>query len=111
MFGPGYNQIKILQFDDTFQMRHGCFVEVFPHLVTDKEHSCFRMVYDVMDIVCLEFVENRNGNGSVGDDTQEGGSPVGAVAAAKCYFIPWLDSCMLEQDMHFFYFPCYVFIL
>ena len=69
------------------------------------------MVDDVVHVVGLELVKDRNGYCPVSYDAQESGCPVGTVAPAQRDFVPFPDSCMFEQDMHFLYLSGHVLIL
>ena len=51
-------QGEVRHHEDTFEQRHGAFVEIFPHLVADKKKLGLGVVDDVMHIVRLEFVKN-----------------------------------------------------
>ena len=111
LFRAWNHQIEVLQFDDTFQVRHGRFVEVLPYLIAYKQHAGLRMVYYIMYIVCFKFVKDRYSHRSVGDYSKECSSPVGTVSAAECDFISFLYACMFQQNMHFFYLARYILIL
>ena len=50
-------QGEVRHHEDTFEQRHGAFVEIFPHLVADKKKLGLGVVDDVMHIVRLEFVK------------------------------------------------------
>ena len=58
---------EVRQQYDTHQQGHCLFIEVFPCPVADKQQLGFGMIDDVMNIVGLEFVKDRNDDGSVSD--------------------------------------------
>ena len=59
----------------------------------------------------MELVEDGHGNGSVGEDAEEGGSPSAEVASAEGYLVARLDACLLEEDVHLLDDAGYIFIL
>jgi hypothetical protein len=64
-----------------------------------------------MYVVGLEFVKDSHSYCPVSNDAQEGSRPVCTVAPAQRDFVPFFDSCVFEQDMHFFYLSGYIMIL
>ena len=57
------------------------------------------MIDDVMNIVGLEFVKDRNDDGSVCDGGQESNAPMRTVATADGYFITFLDAAKFKNNM------------
>ena len=57
------------------------------------------MIDDVMNIVGLEFVKDRNDDGSICDGGQESNAPMRTVATADGYFITFLDAAQLKNNM------------
>ena len=60
------------------------------------------MIDDVMNIVGLEFVKDRNDDGSVCDGGQESNAPMRTVAASDVYkrqFITFLDAAQFKNNM------------
>ena len=69
------------------------------------------MVDDIMNIICLEFMQNGNNNSSVSDSRQESNCPVSTVTSANGYFISRLDAGTLQDDVKFSDFTRYILIL
>ena len=69
------------------------------------------MVHDIVYVVCLELVEDRDDYRAVGQRCEERYAPMGAITAADGNFITFLDAACFKNDMQFFYFAGYVLIL
>lgn len=69
------------------------------------------MIDDVVYVVCLEFVENRNNDSTIGHCCQKAYCPMGAVTTAYGYFITGLDAGAFQYDMKFSDLAGNIFIL
>jgi hypothetical protein len=107
----GYKYAEIVYLNDTFERRHRTFVKTFPNYITYKEESGFGMVYDIMYLVRLEFVEDRNNYSSISYGSKECYTPMRHVTTADCNLIARLDSAFFENDVEFLDFTSYVLIL
>ena len=59
------------------------------------------MVHEIVDIAGLEFVQDGNGDGPVGEGGEETDAPVGLVAGADGDFVAPLEPALLESDVQF----------
>ena len=69
------------------------------------------MVDDIVDVVRLKFMKNRDDNRSVCQCGEERHTPMRTVSSANGNLVSLADSAFLENDMEFLYFASYVFIL
>ena len=69
------------------------------------------MVDDIMNIICLEFMQNRNNNGSISNRCQESNRPMGTVTSANGNFISRLDAGTFQDNVKFSDFTRYILIL
>ena len=99
LFAARHQDGEVRHHHDAFQQGHRAFVEVFPHLVAHKEQFGFGVVHDVVDVVCLELVEDGHDDCAVGQRGKEGHAPVGTVAAADGNLVSFPDAACLENDV------------
>ena len=66
------------------------------------------MVDDVMDLLWHKLVQDRHGDSSIGKSCQEGHCPVGTVSTAKGNLVTFYYARILEHDVQFLYFACYI---
>ena len=57
------------------------------------------MVYQVVDVFRLEFVENRHRYCTVGQRGEETYAPVGLIAGAEGHFVAFFQSAALEGNV------------
>ncbi|CUQ45753.1 Uncharacterised protein [Segatella copri] len=57
------------------------------------------MVYDVVNLVWHEFMQDRYGNGTIGKGSKECYSPVCAISTAKCYLVALYYTRVLKHDV------------
>ena len=93
------------------QVWHLVGVEVGPYLITHKEKLRLRVVDDVVNLGGVEFVEDGDGDSSVGEDAEEGSSPSAEVASAQGNLVAWLDACLFEEDVELLDDAGYVLVL
>ena len=110
-FVARYQQGEVRHHEDTFQQRHGAFVEVFPHLVADKKKLGFGVVDDVVHIVRLELVKNGHDDCTIRQGSEESDSPVRTVTSADGDFITFLNAARFKDDMQLFYLAGYILVL
>ena len=96
---PGIEETQIVYLYYDIEPGHFSLGKVLPNHVIHEKHLGFRMIYKVMDILRLEFVENRNRNGSVSQCGEERYSPVGLVPCAKGNLVTLLKSTLFESDV------------
>ena len=104
-------QGEVRHHEDTFEQRHGAFVEIFPHLVAYKKKLGLGVVDDVMHIVRLEFVKNGHDDRTIRQGSEESDSPMRTVTSADGDFIAFSDAARFKNDMQFFYFAGYILVL
>ena len=96
---------------DAFKGRHLVGFDNRCHDIAHEEQFGFGMVYDVVNLLGIEFVLDGDGHGSVGKRCQESCCPEGTVATAKCYFVSLPHSAVFKQNVEFFYFSSHILIL
>ena len=69
------------------------------------------MIDDVMDIVGLELMQDRHGNGTIGQCSQKGNTPVGAIASAKRNLVARNNTSLLEHDVQLLDTTSHIFVL
>ena len=57
------------------------------------------MVYDVVNLVWHEFMQDRYGNGTIGKGSKECYSPVSTITTAKCNLIALYYTRVLKHDV------------
>ena len=72
--------------------RHGLFIKVFPHIITNEQQLCIRMVDNVMDVFCLEIMKDGNTNGTVCQRSKKRHAPIRTITSAKSNLITLFDS-------------------
>ena len=110
-FIPADDRSEVCQQDDSHKQRHGFFVQVLPSLVADKKELGFGVVDDIVYIVCLELVKNRNNYGTISHCCQKTDRPMSAVTTTYGYFITGLNTGAFQYDMKFCNFTGNIFIL
>ena len=69
------------------------------------------MVDDIMNIICFEFMQDGNNNGSISNCCQESNCPMSTVTSADSYFISRLDARTFQDDVKFSDFTRYIFYI
>lgn len=105
------DRCKVCQKYNSHQARHEVFVQVFPCLVAHEEQLGFGVVDDVVDVVGLEFVQNRYDDSPISDGSQERDSPMGTVAAADGNLVAGLDAHTFQYNVKLGYFSGHVLVL
>ena len=72
--------------------RHGLFVKVFPHIITNEQQLSIRMVDNIVDVFCLEIMKDGNTNGTVCQRSEKRHAPIRTVTSAKSDLITLFDS-------------------
>ena len=109
-FVARYQQGEVRHHEDTFQQRHGAFVEVFPHLVAYKKKLGLRVVDDVMHIVRLEFVKNGHDDRTIRQGSRKV-TPQCELLRPQTAIYRLSDAARFKDDMQFFYFAGYILVL
>ena len=111
LFRPSHQQGVVRYVDDAFQMGHLFCTQLFPDGVSHKKQFGFAMVDDVVNLVGLEFVQDRDGHRAICQGGEEDGTPMCAVSSAKCDSVSLFHIAVLEDDVKFLYEPGYILIL
>ena len=82
LFAPAHLQGEVGHQDNTFQQRHFGFVQSFPYHITYEEQTCFGMIDNIMNVVRLEFMQDRHGYCTISQDGQKSYAPMGTVSSA-----------------------------
>lgn len=102
---------EIVDENDAGKAGHFALVDVFIHDVAHEKEFRLGVVYDVVYVVGLEFVQYGYDHRSVGEGGEEGDGPMGGVAAADGNLVAFLYTGSFHQDVHFFYLAGNVFII
>ena len=97
--------------DDAFEIGHFRGIDGRGDDIANEKQLGVAVVHDVVNLVGREFVENRHGDGSVGERGEVGGGPVRAVATAKGDFVAFDHAAVLEHDVEFLDFPSHIVVL
>ena len=97
-----YHQRVVGIVDDTFQVRHLLWVDDGCYMVAHKEQSGFGMVHDIVYLFCIELMQDRHGNGPVGECGDKSHGPLTGVAPAEGNLITFLDTAVFKQDVNLF---------
>ena len=92
-------------------MWHLCLVDDRSHVVAHKEQLCLTMVYDVVNLVCCELVQNGHSHSTVCQCCKESHSPAGTVSSAKCNLVAFLYAAAFEDDVKFLNLASHVVVL
>ena len=85
--------------DDTLQMRHLHGVYLCSHMVADKEQLGIGVIDDVVNLLSHKLMKDGYSNGTIGQRSQEGYSPLTAVATTEGYLVALLHTTILEKDV------------
>ena len=102
---------EIIQHHEQFHIGHHLFVHILPVICSCQDGFGSRVIDDMVDVVRFEFVQDRDGYGSIRQDAEEADRPVGRVTPHQSHFVSLLDPCMFEYYMKFFYTAGHVFIM
>lgn len=102
---------EIVQHHEQFDIGHHLLVHILPVVGSGQYSLCPRMVYDMMDIVRLELVEDGDGNRTIRQYAEKADGPVRRISSDQSYFVSFLYSCMFEYYMKFFDTPGHIFIM
>ena len=102
---------EVGQIDNSLQPVHLIGIHVLYYIVTHKENTGVRMVHDVMNLIGIKLMKDRDNHGTIGERSQECYCPMSTIAPANGHFIAFADSAVLKKDMQLFYFACHVVVL
>ena len=74
----------------------GNFIKAFPNHITYKEELGFGVVYNVMYLVGLEFVEDRNDYSAISYGCEECYSPMRHVTTTNCNLVTCFYTAFFE---------------
>ena len=83
----------------THQPWHLFGLERTPFLISHEEQFAFAMVDDVLHLRRMKFMKNGHSHCSVGECSEKGHAPTGAVLATQCHTITLLQPTLLKKDM------------
>ena len=93
----GQHEREVRNVDDAFKCRHLLWVDGLHCKVANEEELGFGMVYNVVYLLAVEFMEDWHRNGSVGECCQEGHSPVAGVAPTDGNLVAFGHVAVLKQ--------------
>ena len=111
LLGTGDKQRKIGVIDDTLKGRHLVGHDCRSDNIAHKQQLRITVVDDVMNLLCIEFMENRHCYGTISQRGKERHSPVGTVSAAHGNLVAFLHTTFLKKNMQFLNLTRHVFIL
>ena len=76
-------------------------VEAFPVAFAGEEQFCLAMINDVLRIVRVEVLKNRNNYSTIGDGCQKESHPSGVVLADNGNMVAFLNADFLVEKMNF----------
>ena len=103
--------VKFVDNHNAAKIWHTLLVKIFPHHRAYEQHFCLAVVYYVVYVVGLEFVQYWNGNRAVCNDGKERNAPVGVVSSADGDFIAFFDASLSKNDVNLFDSAGYILIL
>jgi hypothetical protein len=80
-------------------------------MVADEQELSVGVVHDIVNLLSHELMQDGYSHGAVGQRSQEGHSPLAAVASAEGNLVAFHHAAVLEQDMQLLDFSCYIMIL
>ena len=92
-------------------MGHLYGVNLCSYMVAHKEQLGVRVIDDVVNLVGHELMQNGHGNGSIGQRSQKGYSPLAGVATAEGYLVTLHDTTVFKQDVQLLYLTSHIVIL
>ena len=102
----GVEELEGVDLDHGVEARHLVGVQPFPDDVVHEQDLGFGVVYEVVDVAWLEFMEDRHRNGSVGHGRQIAHRPVDLVPRADGNLVALVEEAFLEGDLELLYPPC-----
>ena len=99
LVGAAHEKRVINDVDDSLHLRHGFGIQVLPDLLADKQQFGLAVVHDVVNLIGLEFMQNRHRYGTISQCSQKGGSPMGRILVAKSNFISRAHTAIFKDDM------------
>ena len=80
-------------------------------LLLNKKKLCLGMVDDILNLIWMEFIQDRNNNGTITKYAEECSTPTSRITTTKCDAITLLDSTLLKDDVHLLNDASYILIL
>ena len=106
----GVEELERVDLDNHVQTGHLLGAEAFPDDLVHEEDLGVRVVHQVVDIAGFELVEERNGNGAIGEGCQKTHAPVGLVAGADGHFVSFFQTALFKGDVQFGHTARHIFI-
>ena len=70
-------------------------------MIAYEEQARLRVVHDVVNLLCIELMQDGYGDSTVGECSEEGHCPLAGVTPAEGYLVAFLDTAVLKQDVQF----------
>ena len=90
---------KIVEREHTAQSGKPFFFQMLPDGITGEEEYRFGMIDDVMYIIGVEILQNRNHDAAIGDNRHISDAPTGIILADNRYLIAAAQAAILEQKV------------
>ena len=105
------NYVKFVDNHNAAEVGHTLLVKILPHHRAHEQHFCLAVVYDVVNIIGLEFVQNRYCYRAVCNNGKERNAPVGVVSSTDGDFVAFFDASLCKNDVNLFDSAGYILIL
>ena len=99
LLGVGIQELEGIDLDDRRQAGHLLLGEAFPDDLVHEQDAGLGMVHEIVDIAGLEFVQDGNGDGPVGEGGEETHAPVGLVPGTDGDLVAPVEAALLEGDV------------
>ena len=104
---PLIQTAEVAQREHTAKSSKPFFFQMFPNGIAGEEERRFGVVYDMMDIIGVEVLQNGDYDTTVGDGGHIGDAPAGIVLADDGYLVAAAQLAVLENKMQSGYFLCH----
>ena len=104
---PLIQTAEVAQREHTANSGKPFFFQMFPNGIAGEEERRFGVVYDMMDIIGVEVLQNGDYDTAVGDGGHIGDAPAGIVLADDGYLVAAAQLAVLENKVQSGYFLCH----
>ena len=105
------SHLEWIDADDAHQVRHLFKIKIVENTRVGKQNLGAGVIDQMMDVRRLEFVQQGNDHGTIGNHRKEAYAPVGLVAGTNGNFVSLCDAAFVEKSMKPSNFFCQIFII
>ena len=98
---------EVVEREHAAQSGKPLFLQMLPNGIAGEEERRFGVVYDMMDIIGVEVLQNGDYDTAVGDGGHIGDAPAGIVLADDGYLVAAAQLAVLENKVQSGYFLCH----